>query len=246
MRSSDTTGATDASVREMVRKRHRRRRATLVSLVAVFVVVGGALVGVGLVRAGDSGPGEAPSRVPAGAASDKSGLVFSDGPVRVDIYLDYLCPACRDTERSLAPVLTTLRADRDITLVYHPVAFLDDYSDPAGYSTQAASAAACAADQGHFEQYSSVLFDLQPPERGPGLSEAQLVAAGREAGITDDSFATCVDDAPYLPWVTYVSDVAASDDIALTPTVTVNGTRVDVTGSDPGAALAGAVAEAGR
>lgn len=249
MQSTDTTGtaeSTDTRVRDMVLKRHRRRRTLVVSLVAALAIVAAALVGAGLVRATNSDAGEAPSRVPTGTTGDKAGLVFADGAVRIDLYLDYLCPECRNTERALAANLKTLKANGNVTLVYHPVAFLNDYSSPGGYSTRAASAAACAADEGKFEQYTSVLFEKQPAERGPGLSEAQLVAAARDAGITGDSFTTCVQDDTYDPWVTYVSDVAASDNVALTPVVMVDGRRVDVTGADPGGSLARAVDEAGR
>ncbi|MFG2368144.1 DsbA family protein [Streptomyces mirabilis] len=240
------TQTTDAMVRQMVHQRHRRRRTLVVSLVAVLVVVAAALVGAGLVRANNTAPGEAPSRVPAGIAADKSGVAASSGAVRIDVYLDYLCPECRRTERALTAALDGLKSHGGVSVVYHPVAFLDDRSEPAGYSTQAASAAACAADAGRFEQYSTVLFAKQPAEQGPGLSEAQLIAAGRDAGITGASFARCVEDAPYLPWVRYVSDIAASRKVALTPTVTVEGRRVDVTGSDPGGALTRAVTEARR
>ncbi|CAM5495945.1 DsbA family protein [Streptomyces griseorubiginosus] len=240
------TGTTDAMVREMVHRRQRRRRTTVVSLVAVVVVAAAALVGAGLVRATNTAPDKAPSRVPAGVAADKSGVAASTGAVRVDVYLDYLCPECRRTERALNSALGSLRSRGGVSVVYHPVAFLDDRSAPAGYSTRAASAAACAADAGRFEQYSTVLFAKQPAEQGPGLSEAQLIAAGKEAGITRDSFARCVEDARFRPWVQYVSDVAASRKVALTPTVTVDGRRVDVTGPDPGAALTREVTEARR
>ncbi|MBT2410060.1 thioredoxin domain-containing protein [Streptomyces sp. ISL-12] len=239
--------ATDDMVREMVHKRQRRRRALVVSLVAVVVVVGAALVGAGLVRATNTAPDKAPSRVPADVTDDKAGLAASTGDVRIDLYLDYLCPECRNTERTLAPELETLEKSGDVSVVYHPVTFLDDRSSPEGYSTRAASAAACAADQGRFEQYSAVLFDQQPPEGGPGLSAAQLIAAGRDAGITGDSFEsfeTCVQDRTYAPWATYVSDVAASRKVALTPTVTVDGERVEVTGPDAADSLRRAVSEA--
>ncbi|MEV0183538.1 thioredoxin domain-containing protein [Streptomyces sp. NPDC050625] len=237
---------TDAMVRELVHRRHRRRRHLVVSLVAVLVVVGAALVGAGLVRANNTAPDKAPSRVPAGAAADKSGLAASTGAVRVDLHLDYLCPECRCTERALTAALKELRSDGGVSVVYHPVAFLDDRSRPAGYSTRAASAAACAADEGKFERYSTVLFAEQPAEQGPGLDEDRLIAAGRDAGITGASFARCVKDAPYRPWVRYVSDLAASRKVALTPTAVVAGRRVDVTGSDPAAALTRAVTEARR
>ena len=241
-----STQTTDAVVREMVHRRQRRRRTLVVSLVAVVVVVAAALVGAGLVRANNTAPDKAPSRVPAGVAADKSGVAASTGAVRVDVYLDYLCPECRRTERALTAALDDLRSRDEVSVVFHPVAFLDDRSTPAGYSTRAASAAACAADAGRFEQYSGVLFAQQPAEQGPGLSEAQLIAAGQEAGITEESFAHCVEDARYRPWVRYISDLAASRKVALTPTVMVDGGRVDVLGSDPGAALTRAVAKARR
>ncbi|MFJ8109923.1 DsbA family protein [Streptomyces sp. NPDC096132] len=236
--------STDVMVEEMVRRRHRRRRTLVVSLVAVVVVVGAALVGAGLVRATNTAPDKAPSRVPAAVSDDKAGLVASEGTVRIDVYLDYLCPECRRTEKSLAGALRTLKASGDVSVVYHPVTFLDKRSSPAGYSTRAASAAACAADQDKFEEYTGVLFAQQPPEGGPGLSEAQLIAAGRDAGITGDAFERCVQDRTYTPWVGYVSDYAASREVALTPTVLVDGERVEVTGSDPAAALTRAVTEA--
>ncbi|NJQ01243.1 DsbA family protein [Streptomyces zingiberis] len=238
--------AADAEVREMVHRRRRRRRALAVSLGAVLAVAGAALVGAGLVRATNTAPDEAPSRVPTGAAAGKAGLAASTGAVRVDLYLDYLCPECRRTEQALATAVQDLVANGGVSVVHHPVAFLDDRSRPAGYSTRAASAAACAADEGKFAEYSRILFAEQPPEQGPGLGEAELVAAGREAGITGATFERCVKEARYRPWVRYVSDVAASRKVALTPTVMVEGRRIDVTGPDPAAALARAVTEARR
>jgi protein-disulfide isomerase len=238
----------DDVVQEMVRKRHQRRRTVLVSLSAAAVIVVAIAIGVGfIVTTNTSGPGEPPSQVPAGTANgDASGLVVSTGSVQIDLYVDYLCPECRSTEQAIAPELAALKASGKVRLVYHPVAFLDPYSKPGGYSTRAASAAACAAQSGRFEQYSTVLFDKQPAERGPGLSAAELVDAGRDAGLTGEAFASCVTSGTYIPWVKYVTDVAASRDVAVTPTVVVNGRPVDLTGSDPGLALDRAVTEAER
>lgn len=237
--------STDVTVREMVERRHRRKRTILVSLVAAVVIGGAAVVGVGLVRANDVGPATVPDRVPENVAGDKAGLVRSDGEVAVELYLDFLCPECGRTERVLARALDGLSTAGDVRVVYHPVAFLDGYSSPSGYSTRAAAAAACSADEGKFESYSAVLFESQPPEHGPGHSQARLLELGRDAGIAEESFARCVKAGTYRPWVRFVSDVAAADGVAATPTVVVNGTRVDVTGDDPGGAVAAAV-EGGR
>ncbi|MEU5284519.1 thioredoxin domain-containing protein [Streptomyces sp. CA-278952] len=237
--------STDGAVKDMVMRRHRRRRTLIGATVAVVVVGGAALVGVGLVRAENTAPDQVPSRVPAQASSDKAGLALSSsGKVRVDLYLDYLCPSCRNTEKALAAGIEELTEGGGVRVVYHPVAFLDDRSDPPGYSSRAASAAACAADHDRFEAYSALLFERQPRENSPGLSEADLTAAGKEAGISDQAFAKCVRGDDYTPWTSYVTDFAASKGVAVTPTVMVDGERVDVTGSDPAGALMRAVAEA--
>src|SRR3954453_5089538 len=155
--------AADTAVRQMGIQRHRPRRPAVVSLTALLVVLVAALVGVGVVRAGAGQP-DLPRAVPTAATVDHTGFVVSPGPVRVDLYVDYLCPACRQAEAALTPELVTLRQRGAARVVYHPVAFLDDKSSPHGYSTRAASAAACASDAGRFASYSALLFDRQPPE----------------------------------------------------------------------------------
>ncbi len=179
-------------------------------------------------------------------SSDKAGLAASSGPVRVDVYLDFLCPECRRTEQVIGAELRTLEQEGRAAVVYHPVAFLDDHSAPRGYSTRGAAAAACAADLARFEQYAAVLFRRQPVERGPGLGTDALLLAGREAGITSDTFERCVRDGRYVQWVAYVSETAAAHQVTVTPTVLVDGRRLDVTGADAAAALADAVQEARR
>jgi protein-disulfide isomerase len=105
------------------------------------------------------------SNSPAGARAAGDGIVIGDGPVTVDAYVDYLCPYCRDFEISAGPALSSLVADGAITLVYHPMSFLDQASTT-HYSSRAASAAGCAADQGKFLEYTHALFGSQPPEGG--------------------------------------------------------------------------------
>jgi len=78
-----------------------------------------------------------PSRVPAGATPEGDGVVIGDGPVRIDAFIDFLCPFCRRFELSSAPVLAGLAADGLVNLVYHPMNFLDEASTTK-YSTRAA------------------------------------------------------------------------------------------------------------
>jgi hypothetical protein len=72
-----------------------------------------------------------------------------------------------------------LLADDLITYIRHPMNFLDAVSTTA-YATRAAAASGAASDAGVFHEYARVLFEHQPPEGGPGLSDGQLVELGQQ------------------------------------------------------------------
>jgi protein-disulfide isomerase len=166
-----------------------------------------------------------PSRLPSGATADGGGIATGDGPVRVDAFIDFLCPFCRQFELAAAPKLAELINSRQISLVYHPMNFLDGASST-NYSTRAAAASGCAADQGRFLDYAHALFAGQPREGGPGLTDAELAGLGRDIGLTDAAFASCVTEAPYLDWPPYVTARATAVGVEATPTVLVAGTAV--------------------
>jgi predicted DsbA family dithiol-disulfide isomerase len=66
----------------------------------------------------------------------------------------------------------------------------------------------------------------QPPEGGPGLSDAELADIGREVGLGDAAFAACLSDTPYLDWPPYVTARATAAGVSVTPTVLVDGAMV--------------------
>jgi len=166
-----------------------------------------------------------PSRIPAGATPDGDGVVIGEGLVRVDAFIDFLCPFCRRFELSAAPALAGLVAGRLASVAYHPMNFLDGASTT-NYSTRAAAASGCAADRGRFLDYAHALFVHQPPEGGPGLSDAELAGLGRAVGLADAAFTACLSDAPYLDWPQYVTARATAAGISATPTVLVAGVVV--------------------
>jgi protein-disulfide isomerase len=166
-----------------------------------------------------------PDRVPAGATPEGDGIVVGAGPVRVDIFIDFQCPFCQRFELAAAPALAGLVADQLASLVYHPMNFLDEASTT-HYSTRAAASSGCAADQGRFLEYAHALFVHQPPEGGAGLSDAELAAIGRDTGLSEAAFGTCLSEAPYLDWPSYVTERADEAGVSATPTVLVAGTMV--------------------
>jgi protein-disulfide isomerase len=166
-----------------------------------------------------------PRRIPAGATAEGDGVVIGDGPVRVDAFIDFLCPYCRQFELSSWSALAALAADGQASVAYHPMNFLDEASTTS-YSTRAAAASGCAADHERFTDYAHALFVHQPPEGGPGLSDAELARIGREVGLGDAAFAACLSDAPYLDWPPYVTARATEAGVSATPTVLVAGDAV--------------------
>jgi protein-disulfide isomerase len=165
-----------------------------------------------------------PDRVPAGTTPEGDGVVVGPGPVRVDAFIDFQCPFCKQFELSSGPTLAGLVADGLASLVYHPMNFLDAASTT-HYSTRAAASSGCAADQGRFLEYTHALFVNQPPEGGPGLSDAELAAIGRGVGL-DAAFTTCLSEGPYLDWPPYVTARAGAAGVNGTPTVLVGGVVV--------------------
>ncbi len=182
----------------------------------------------------------APSRVPAGATAAGDGIAVGHGPVLVDIFIDFLCPFCRRFELSSGTGLARLAAENRATLAYHPMNFLDEASTT-NYSTRAAAASGCAADGGRFVEYAHALFVGQPPEGGPGLSDAELADLAAAAGLTGPEFAACAADGRYLDWPSYVTARATALGVSATPTVLVSGSEV----APDAAAIAAAVGKAG-
>ncbi len=167
----------------------------------------------------------APRRLPADVTKEGDGIMIGHGPVRVDAFIDFLCPFCRRFELSSGPTLARLVADGQVSLVYHPMDFLDRASTT-NYSTRAAAASGCASDGGRFVEFAHALFINQPPEGGPGLNDAELAGIGRAVGLADTAFTACVSDGPYLDWSPYVTSRAMALGVEATPTVLVAGTVV--------------------
>ena len=182
-----------------------------------------------------------PSHIPAGATPEGDGVITGDGPVRVDVFIASCAPSADVLSSRRSRRLTDLIAAGLISLAHHPMNFLDAGSTT-NYSTRAAAASGCAADQGRFLDYAHALFLGQPPEGGPGLTDAELARIGHDIGLPDALFASCLSEAPYLDWPPFVTARAIALGIQGTPTVLVAGMAVQ---PDAGAITA-AVREAAQ
>lgn len=173
------------------------------------------------------------AKYPVAAQGDTIVTGSSQAPVTIDVYEDFMCPICGQFEKLYHQRLGQAAADGKAKVVYHPVAILDDYSVPPGYSTLAASATFCATQAGIFPRFHDSLFATQPPEGGQGWTDAQLQQLGRSLGA-GDSFARCV-QAGAQPRVATATEIASRYISGLrpdhrfgTPSVVVNGALIDI------------------
>jgi protein-disulfide isomerase len=179
--------------------------------------------------------------VPAGANLEGDGIVVGAGPVTVDAYIDFQCPFCRMFEEQSGPALRRMVAEGLISLVYHPLAFLDALST-SHYSSRASSSSGCAADGGKFAEYAEALFANQPPEGGAGLSDHELIQIGHAVGLAEARFDRCVAAHAYLPWTALVTERAIARGVQGTPTVFVAGVSVPASAKTIVAAVAAVAA----
>lgn len=214
---------------------------TMIAAIAIVVALA-VVIGAGVFLQSRNQPGPLPAAIPIAAAGPEYPVTVQgntvvtgspQAPVTIDIYEDFLCPGCAQFEQRYHQRLAQAAAEGKAKVVYHPVAILDQRSEPAGYSTLAAGATFCAADAGIFSRFHDSLFAAQPSEGGPSWTSAQLQQLGRDLGA-GDAFARCVQAGAEQRVATatnsarqYISGLHPDGRFG-TPTVVVNGTLIDI------------------
>lgn len=209
-------------VRDQLAQERRRRRTLWVSATAVFVLVIAGFTGWAVYSEQRADEFTAPP----GANEAGTGIVYGSGPVTIDLYEDYLCPACKQFQEVNGETVDQLADEGKARVVFHPVAYLNRFSTTQ-YSTRSSAAAGCASAGGKFREFSEALFVQQPPENGAQLSDAELIDIGAAAGLDRDTFGSCVNDGTYLSWTEHVTEEASRAEITGTPTILVNGEQVN-------------------
>lgn len=190
-----------------------------IAVVVVLVVLGGLVV---FLNNQATAPGVAPK---GGNVNTETGAIsFGAGDDEVDVFVDFMCPICGDFESAYGEQLQSAAASDDITLNIHPVSILDRYSQNTKYSTRAASAAYCVAENApdSFLDFFNFMFANQPQENTAGYTDEELAAYAEQVGA--GAAADCIADGTYMD---FVGDQTKAQEIQGTPTVEVNGERIE-------------------
>jgi protein-disulfide isomerase len=192
-------------------------RNIVIAMIAFIVVVG---VVFSLISSRSNSTAAIPTTV---SESDGYGIVLNpESTPKIDVYVDYQCPACRVFEIINGGYLSEVIAQKKAKVVFHPMSFIGPES------ILAANSAACAADENKFVDMNLALFQNQSDSANSGKwSSEYLVELGRSIGIKSSTFESCVGDGKYIKWTSNVATASAKANVNGTPTIFVNGKELD-------------------
>ncbi|HVQ17457.1 MAG TPA: thioredoxin domain-containing protein, partial [Actinomycetes bacterium] len=232
MTSKDSKRASRDKLAEERRRQaqaDKRRRSTINVVVGVLVVA--VVIAVFVVVQNQRTTSDVTNASLPGLVSEQGGgMSFGNGPVKVDLWEDFQCPVCKQFEAANGAMLKQRIDNGDITLVIHPLSFLNQNLNNTS-STLAANAFGCSAAAGEKTAlaYHTLLYDKQPEENAghEAWTVDDLVGWGSDVGLTGTDWSGCVTDGNFNDWVSQVAASQIDAGVTGTPTVFIDGKRFD-------------------
>lgn len=209
------------------RRAERKRQLWMVGGVVVVLLV---IIGVGVWLQSSRDTSGSSADAPSGVTDTYGVVVGKDSaPHTVTVYEDFQCPICHDFEQATRDQLRQAVDDGKVQLDYRMVSFLDRASDNE-YSSRALNAAAVVLDtsgQEVFLKFHDLLFENQPEEGTAGPDNDQLVEWAVQAGATESEVRPGIENGEFDQWVVNATDQMSKNGVNGTPTVFVDGEKVD-------------------
>lgn len=185
------------------------------AVVVAVVAVGGLVVWM-------NNMATAPAESPAAASIDEStgAIRLGDAPDVLETWVDFMCPYCGQLESSWGENISEQVAAGEVTLEVYPVSILDRASQGSEFSTRAANAMNCVAEDNADAAYPfmNLMFENQPAETTSGLTDEQIIGYAEQAGAA--GAADCIADRTYDDFVAQTTERLPGGG---TPAVLLNG-----------------------
>ncbi len=220
--------------------------AVVAAIIAAVVALGTKSDGVSAVRGsdgldhvGNSFTAEIPEGLTEGGGiSLGKGLkagTSNEGAPQVDIFFDYMCSHCSHLEDEYGEKLLAAADAGDITLVYHPVAIMDETLSPRGVIIESyvASAEPESFAGVHTAMHENLAKKILDGEITDYPSIEEIVGIAKKGGLSDKGAKGLAEALEDDTWATFAEDVRkqfAADSVTYrddgsigTPTVFIDG-----------------------
>ncbi len=223
------------------------RTQLIIGGIAIVVIIAIIVIGLVMNKKESAIQSEGYGASTQAVATEADGIVTVSKPgstpgVTIDVYEDALCPVCAEFERQFGQQINKALDEGTLGVNFHMLNFLNTQSFSQDYSTRAAAALLCIAQQsgstpGVYMKYHSTLFasGTQPEERGTAdLTNQQLAELATSSGASTAA-AECITSGQNIA-AAEASATASTETLrtatggqVATPTVVHNGAPVKLT-----------------
>ncbi|MFN8421071.1 MAG: thioredoxin domain-containing protein [Anaerolineae bacterium] len=220
--------------REQERRRQQRQQTILLTVVGVallVVVVGAILLTVFApveATVGDEFKSTYASILAKGEnyqGTTAEGYYYvgnPDAPVVLEEFSSFSCPHCKDYHDQVLENIHDKIESGQVKLIYMPLTNFGPFD-----STNMTKAAMCAGQQGKFWQMHDLMFDWQS-RYGTGANDARRLSAGAAAlGLDQGTFDSCFNGSSLNDTLKKSAEEAAKRGVAGTPTLYLNGQKME-------------------
>ncbi|HEY9076533.1 MAG TPA: thioredoxin domain-containing protein [Anaerolineaceae bacterium] len=208
--------------REDIRKRRNKQTSNQRWIIILIIALGA--IGVAAILI-------APSLAPIGEIAtikaiqrpSVNGNSMGDpkAPVKVEVYTDFQCPACKIySDRYEPSLLTEYIAKGKVYYTSHSFSFIGEES------FRAAEAAYCAMDQERYWDYHDLLYANQTGENIGDFKDRRLVAFAETLGLNMENFKSCFNSGKYKQRVLDEYADGEKRGVTGTPTLFVNNKQI--------------------
>ena len=216
------------SKRQELREKHLKQQKKQQVIIIIMVIVGALLLATALIY---------PSLKPVGDVTEVTPRVINsqvsmntignpDAPVKVDVWEDFQCPACKSYSEQIELLVIENYVDTGkVFYTFHHYPFIDSQV-ATKESNQAANASMCAGAQGQFWDYHDILFTNWNGENQGSFSDKRLVAFAETLGLDMKEFNTCFDKNQYKADIDKDFNDGKNQGVSGTPSVFVNSVQI--------------------
>ena len=159
--------------------------------------------------------------------ADGKGMGPADAPVQVLEFSDFQCLYCNMFHQEIqGQLVEKYIGTNQVRFEYHHFIVID--GNVGGFeSRHAAIASECAKNQGAFWQFHARLFANQAGEGQGAFNDTRLGQLAKAQGLDMTAFNACFDSGQFATEVQADEALARSLGVNSTPTLFINGTRVE-------------------